>query len=120
MGILGSTIILFYFVFPGLIFRKFFYYGEVSYKYSPENIPQAILKSLIPSFFITVTYIVMEELVYLPIDYERFFNVFLASSNYENGFSVIRDEFWQIVLFHTILFLYSCTLGFALNKVAIK
>jgi len=118
---LNSLLIFFLFVFPGIIFRRFYYVGEFSKQYNSNNWANTFYISLIPGFFIQfISCFLFLNYVYKnPIKFEF---IFVNSIYHKLKSDDLPSELFDINLLKWIIIYLSITIiiSFVLAQVCWK
>ncbi len=86
----GSIIVIFYFVIPGIIFYRFYYTAEFSKQFlKPVSFFQSFVSSLIPSFiFLTLFYFAVIKLTTYRVDFELIFSFIFQKKYFPNDLDI--------------------------------
>ncbi len=123
MNLASGTILLFIlFVFPALVFRRFYYSGEFSQQYFKSNAFQVFMVSIVPGFlFQSFYYLLISQFVEGGIDL-NFIVVLLGSGTgqeYFDTFETIKGNLLGLVLYNLSLWLLAGILGY-LSRVFVR
>ena len=117
MNIAVSTIILFTFLLPGIILRRFYYTEEFSKQFFKQNFFELFVAVIVPSIFL---HVLVGSLAYFfnnPIDF-RIIGQLLTSKDYPvEAFENIQNNIGKIITYHSIIFSISACIGYISKKI---
>ena len=117
MNIALTGVVIFIFLFPGLIFRRFYYSGEFSKESFSESYFEVFYTSFFPSlFFYTLAILVVEYLLSYNVNFVILGNLLIAKESAIEAFELLDTDFLPIFIFHLCLYVFSAFSGFLLKK----
>lgn len=116
MNIALSTLILFFLLIPGILFRRFYYSEEFSKEYFKESFFGVFITTFIPSLFLHFLWYFLVRLINVEVDIYILADI-LSQNPSKQSFINIDKNASNIVFYNTTMFFISGFLGYALKKV---
>lgn len=117
MNIAISSVLIFVFLLPGIVLRRFYYTEEFSKQYFKQNFFELFLASIIPSIFLHILMSLAISIFGYFIDF-NIIGQLLSSRDYpENAYNNVQENIGNIVVYYVVLILISCFLGYFGKKV---
>lgn len=119
MNIALSTIILFFLLLPGIIFRRFYYSEEFSKEYFKETVFGLFISTFIPSLVIqTIWYLCARSHANLAFSYVDLSIVsdILTSSTTKATFENIEKNTFNILIYNVSMFALSGVFGYLIRQ----
>jgi hypothetical protein len=116
MNIALSSLILFFLLIPGILFRRLYFSEEFSKQYIKESFFAIFFSSFIPSVFFHSLWFFIFSFKFNLIRLDIFFNI-LSQNPSINSIENISNSFDWIIWYNSSLFLIAALSGFLLKKV---
>ncbi len=117
MNIAVSSVLIFIFLLPGIIVRRFYYTEEFSKQYFKQNFFELFLAAIIPSIFLHVFMSCIILIFGFFIDF-KIIGQLLTSRDYpEKAYSNIDEYILQIVVYYILIIIFSAALGYISKKI---
>jgi len=106
-GIIGFLFL----IFPGMIFRRFYFLGEFSKQYDSKSAYNSIIGSIIPGLIIQyITFYTYK--IYRPINGDNLNNFLKSIQNFEINFELLKfDETRSLIIYLVLMIYYSFVFG---------
>jgi hypothetical protein len=115
MNIALSSLILFFLLIPGILFRRFYYSEEFSKQYIKESFFAIFFSSFIPSVFFHSLWFLVFGFYSNLIRLDIFFNL-LSPNPSTDSINNVSNSFDWIIWYNASLFITASFLGFILKK----
>lgn len=113
MNIALSTIILFFFLLPGIIFRRFYYSEEFSKEFFRGTMFGVFISTFLPNLIIQIIWFFSVKSL---IDLSVVFNI-LSSSPTAETLENIEENASNILLYNLSMFVFAGFFGYSLRKI---
>lgn len=111
MNIALSTIVLFFLLIPGILFRRFYYSEEFSREYFKSTFFEVFISTIIPSLIFQLIWFFLSRLLGQHVDLNILSD--LASAKpLEGTFSNVQNNSVKILVYNLSLFLFSGICGY--------
>ncbi len=114
MNIALSTLLIFLFLLPGLIFRKLYYSGTFSKQYFKQNFFELFISSFVPAIIFQFTWFTVVEFFDYYIDLMVLVKIF-DEDKISNAFTNFENYKFQIFFYHLSLNIFAGLMGWLLK-----
>ncbi len=111
MNIALTTVLIFIFLLPGLIFRRFYYTEEFSKEYFKQNFFEYFLSSFFPSLILHTIWYFLVTLFGYRVDLVLISHLFYVEDYPKDVYLNINSNVWQIVAYNSTLLIVSVFMG---------
>lgn len=115
MSIALSTLVLFFLLIPGIIFRRFYYSEEFSREYFKETFFGVFISTLIPSLFFQFIWYFLVKLINQEVNLFILADI-VSQQPAKSSFDHIQSNSFKILAYNLSMFIVSGIAGFWLKK----
>ena len=115
MSIALSTLILFFLLVPGIVFRRFYYSEEFSRQYFKETFFGVFTATILPSLFFHVLWYFISPLIGYAVDLNVFGDIISAKPD-DSSFNNIAENSINIVVYNLSMFTVAGFSGYFIKK----
>lgn len=114
MNVALSTFLLFIFLLPGIVFRRFYYTEQFSKEYFKQTFWEVFLSTLIPSLIIQIIWFFLVQLFGYKVDLLIIGNL-LSENPQPSTFENLQNNSLEILVYHLTIFTFSSLTGYYLK-----
>lgn len=119
MSLALSTLVLFFLLIPGIIFRRFYYSEEFSGEYFKETFFGVFISTILPSLFFHFIWYFFARLFNQHVDLYILANI-VSQEPLESSFTNIRLSAWKILIYNLTMFISAGLAGYYLKQTVRK
>lgn len=116
MSIALSTIVLFFLLIPGILFRRFYYSEEFSREYFKSTFFEVFISTIIPSLVFQLMWFFIARLTNFHVDLNILSNL-VSTSPLEATFRNVQDNSINILIYNITLFLFAGFSGYLSKQI---
>ena len=117
MNIALTGVVLFLFLLPGLIFRRFYYSEEFSKESFSESYFEVFYTTFLPSLVLYTTWVILAETVtQYSIDFSLLGKLLVAKEDAVDAFVNAEKHFFEVLGFHITLYGFAGLAGYLTKK----
>ena len=116
MSIALSTLVLFFLLIPGIIFRRFYYSEEFSREYFKETFFGVFISTIIPSLLFHFAWYFFAKILNQEVNLFILGDI-VSQQPSQSSFENIQNNSLKILIYNVSLFITSGFLGFFLKKI---
>ncbi len=111
MNIALSTIVLFFILLPGILFRRFYFSEEFSKEYFKSTFFEVFISTILPSFFFQLIWFFSARLINQHVDLFILSDLISAKPSKDTIYN-IQDNSVKIIVYNLSLFFFSGACGY--------
>ncbi|MDE3743999.1 hypothetical protein [Maribacter polysaccharolyticus] len=119
MNIALSTIVLFFLLIPGILFRRFYYSEEFSREYFKSTFFEVFISTILPSLILQLIWYIFAKLICQHVDLNILADLVSAKPS-EETFLNIQNNSVKIIVYNISLFTFSSVTGFYCKQIVRK
>ncbi|MCL6220426.1 hypothetical protein [Zunongwangia pacifica] len=116
MSIALSTLILFFLLIPGILFRRFYYSEEFSKEYFKETFFGVFIATFLPALLFQFIWYFLANIFNQKVDLYILGNI-LSQSTEKSSFQNVEKNFLNIITYNSTMFFASGLCGYILKKI---
>lgn len=116
MSIALSTIVLFFLLIPGILFRRFYYSEEFSGEYFKSTFFEIFISTILPTLVFQLLWFFLARLLGQHVDFNIMSDL-ISTKPLESTFSNVQDDSAKILFYNITLFLFSGCSGYYAKQI---
>lgn len=115
MNIAFSTLLLFFLLIPGILFRKFYYSEEFSKEYFKETFFGVFIATFLPSVIFQITWYFLVMILNFEVDLYTVADI-ISQKPDKNSFINLKNNSLNIIVYNITMFISAIVLGYSLKQ----